>query len=79
MKGESDFKMMDYVKLLISYEDTQQALNFLYALIMNDDDYKMKQQYKVVMKAVLVTLPESERYVVDDKGSVIDMDVLASI
>lgn len=79
MKGETDLKMMDYIKLLISYEDTQQALNFLYALVLNDDDHKLKQQYKVVMKAVLATLPESERYVVDDEGSVIAMDVLSSI
>lgn len=75
----TDIVMMDYIKLLLSYEDTQQALNFLYALIINDDDYTMKHQYRVTMKAVLSTLPEEERYVVDEEGSIIGMDILTNI
>lgn len=75
----TDITMMDYIKLMLSYEDTQQALNFLYALITSDDDYIMMQKYKVMMQAVLLNLPEDERYVLNAEGNVVGMDILSNI
>lgn len=75
----TDITMMDYIKLMLSYEDTQQALNFLYALITSDDDYSMKQKYKVMMQAVLSNLPEDQRYVLNAEGNVVCMDILSNI
>lgn len=75
----TNLTMMDYIKLMLSYEDTQQALNFLYALITSDNDHSMKHKYKVMMQAVLLSLPENERYVLNAEGDAVGMDILSNI
>lgn len=74
------FTLVDYVKLLLSYDDKRSALKVLYYLANedNEESLEVREQYRTLLLSLLYTLPKEERWLVDYSGTIINIEHILS-
>ena len=80
-KEKEGFTLIEYVKLLLSYEDKRGALKILFYLITEENSITAedKDQYKTMLISLLYTLPKEDRWVVDYTGTTIRIEHILNI
>ncbi|OBA25353.1 hypothetical protein HANVADRAFT_75350, partial [Hanseniaspora valbyensis NRRL Y-1626] len=80
-KEKEGFTLIEYVKLLLSYDDKRGALKILFYLITEENSISAedKDQYKTMLISLLYTLPKEDRWVVDYTGTTIRIEHILNI
>ncbi|XBW36955.1 hypothetical protein QEN19_002535 [Hanseniaspora menglaensis] len=75
------FTLLDYVKLLLSYDDKRGAMKILYYLMTEEDAEtdQSKSNYKIMLVSLLYTLPKADRWVISYSGVTVSMDEILNI